>query len=271
MNENFFSQFRNLDDQSWLNLHLAGSPDLPSLPSDEIQLHFTGRAGEENLRQAFSAYSFFKSLALAHVGPVDSLNILDFGCGWGRLLRFWLKDLPAEQVWGGDPWAEALEHCKKSELPVNLVQTPATPPSGLPASHFDVIYAFSVFSHLSRIAADQWVGEFAKLLRPSGLVIMTTRNRGHFDQVLDWKQSGDVPQWGEALYEEIAPVVETLVKSCDREEFTHQPHQGKHPTYGESHVPEQYVRTHWQDHFKLISYLPPFDLVDQNVIVLQRR
>jgi predicted RNA methylase len=41
-------------------------------------------------------------------------RILDFGCGWGRILRFFLKDVPAKNLIGVDVDPEVIEICKET-------------------------------------------------------------------------------------------------------------------------------------------------------------
>src|SRR5882724_5775755 len=69
---------------------------IPDLPPGEVQMRFTGRAGRENLQQAFDFYEF----VLAKVSQDDIVGhrLLDFGGGWGRILRFFLREFPAERL-----------------------------------------------------------------------------------------------------------------------------------------------------------------------------
>src|SRR5207253_7435957 len=49
------------------------------------------------------------------------------------------------------------------------------PPTRYNNGIFDVVYAYSVFSHLSEDSHLAWAGEFARVLKPGGTVILTTQ------------------------------------------------------------------------------------------------
>jgi len=37
-------------------------------------------------------------------------HVLDFGCGWGRIIRFFLKDIDPARLHGTDVFEEMVEH-----------------------------------------------------------------------------------------------------------------------------------------------------------------
>jgi len=78
------------------------------MPDEDVQLTFTGNIGDAVLLEGFSAYRVFKELYEVYVGPLATCeNVLDFGCGWGRIIRFFLKDLDSIHLWGADPATES--------------------------------------------------------------------------------------------------------------------------------------------------------------------
>jgi 2-polyprenyl-3-methyl-5-hydroxy-6-metoxy-1,4-benzoquinol methylase len=50
-------------------------------------------------------------------------------------------------------------------------------PSDYREGTFDMIYAYSVFSHLSEQCHLAWASEFARILKPGGTVCLTTQAR----------------------------------------------------------------------------------------------
>jgi SAM-dependent methyltransferase len=48
------------------------------------------------------------------------------------------------------------------------------PPSPYPDDNFDLVYAVSVLTHLTPQLADAWIADFARVLRPGGLLFVTT-------------------------------------------------------------------------------------------------
>ena len=76
---------------------------LPKMPEVSIQELYTGSSGDVTLREGFDAYKIFKNSYETYVGPIGSCRaVLDFGCGWGRIIRFFLKDVEPERLSGVD-------------------------------------------------------------------------------------------------------------------------------------------------------------------------
>ena len=51
----------------------------------------------------------------------------------------------------------------------------------LPDQSIDFFVVYSVFSHLSEEACINWIKEFSRILRPEGMVALTTRGRWFLD------------------------------------------------------------------------------------------
>jgi len=58
---------------------------------------------------------------------------------------------------------------------------PALPPVEFPAGFFDIIYAYSVFSHLNEDTHLKWIEEFSRILKAGGLLLVTTQARRFID------------------------------------------------------------------------------------------
>lgn len=109
-------------------------------------------------------------------------DILDFGCGCGRVLRHW-KGLPAPRVWGADINPRHIRWCREhypfAEFRVNGLASPLDFPDG----KFDLIYALSVFSHLDESFQLFWMEELARVVKPEGILILSVHGPS-FRQVL---------------------------------------------------------------------------------------
>jgi SAM-dependent methyltransferase len=97
-----------------------------------------------------------------------SIDVLDFGCGCGRTSRHWKRP-----VHGTDIRPELVAWCQEHLPGVYTVNDPE-PPTLYSDTSFDLVYAVSVFTHLTVDRQRQWLAEFARIVRPGGLVLLTT-------------------------------------------------------------------------------------------------
>jgi SAM-dependent methyltransferase len=100
-------------------------------------------------------------------------NILEFGCGDGRMIR-WLDGMAASrEIWGTDIDATRLFWCKQNLSPaLHFATTTIVPHLPFEDRHFDFIYAGSVFTHIDDLA-DAWFAELRRVLRPGGHLFVT--------------------------------------------------------------------------------------------------
>ncbi|MDX2264932.1 MAG: bifunctional 2-polyprenyl-6-hydroxyphenol methylase/3-demethylubiquinol 3-O-methyltransferase UbiG [Hyphomicrobiales bacterium] len=106
--------------------------------------------------------------------PFAGLRVADIGCG-GGLLSEPLARLGAEVV-GVDPLPESIavarEHAAQQGLAIDYRVGEA---SGLPPESFDALVAMEVIEHTPNPAA--FVVDCARLLRPGGVLLLSTINR----------------------------------------------------------------------------------------------
>lgn len=76
---------------------------VPMFPPEEIQQQFVGASYEHALYEAYLFYSLVKTHAQNLGVPLNKeRKILDFGCGWGRIIRFFFKDVRHKNLLGID-------------------------------------------------------------------------------------------------------------------------------------------------------------------------
>jgi trans-aconitate methyltransferase len=109
-----------------------------------------------------SAYSYvsaaFVRTLVSHYEAItghalEDATVLDYGCGWGCLIRLLYNYVPHEQIYAVDPLDAAIELCRKHGVKAHLALSEYVPRSLPFACRFDLIYAFSVFTHLSEKTA----------------------------------------------------------------------------------------------------------------------
>lgn len=132
-----------------------------------------GRRHNELIREALARTG-------TEAGGLGSL--LDWGCGCGRILRWW-GDLPATEVSGCDynpklvRWVD--RNLPFAEARVNQL----APPLPYAAGCFDFAYAISIFTHLSDELALAWMREIHRVLAPGGQFFFTTHGQSYRDRL----------------------------------------------------------------------------------------
>lgn len=238
---------------------------LPAFPSDELQLGTTGQAGVPTLREAFIFYQDCVTACETLGAPIQpSQRVLDFGVGWGRIARFFLRDCPPENLYGIDVDPEFVRICRECFESDNFSVCQPFPPTDFPGEYFDLIVGYSVFSHLSEQACLSWVEEFARIMRPGGILALTTRSRDFFAYCEALRDCGSSPyEIGlSAMFDDF----DEARRRYDAGELVHSNASGvtggevrTADFYGETFIPERYARqaySRWFD-FQKFLYAPP--------------
>lgn len=112
-------------------------------------------------------------LAAAAGSPVEEMDaLLDFGCGCGRVARHWAR-LERTAVHGCDYNPELVAWCD-ANLPFMTTRVNSLAPPLPFERKFDLIYAISVFTHLSEPMQWAWIRELSEALAHGGLLLFTT-------------------------------------------------------------------------------------------------
>jgi SAM-dependent methyltransferase len=180
--------------------------------------------------------------ALVGLLPADwsfeDKRVLDFGCGAGRTLRHFVAEAEGAELWGADQDRASIEWMQANlSPPLNAWRCSHGPPIGLPLGSFDLIWAISVFTHLT-VGSVPWLLELHRLLKDDGLLIATYYGRWNSDFLaeepweedrigmnvlhhnVDWDHGGPVvlmsewwvrEHWGRAFEVlEIAPQIDNM-------------------------------------------------------------
>jgi SAM-dependent methyltransferase len=194
---------------------------------------------------------------------------LDFGCGWGRVIRFFLRDVAPENLLGIDVDEEAIAACRETNPWATFERCDTLPPTTFESESFDLVYAYSVFSHLSEEAHLSWLEEFERILKPAGIMIVTTLARDVIEQAGGWTTDDEIP-WRRAAAAGFGPTKDCLA-AYDRGEFCFAPLPDS-PHFGLAAISERYAREVWNQQFLILGFgkRDP-DPGMQPVIVCRRR
>jgi SAM-dependent methyltransferase len=168
---------------------LSGQPAVP--PSQLIYLVAGHRSASAFLAGGLSASEAIRA-ALARNGlRIDQFdNVLDFGCGVGRIIRQW-NGSQRPLLHGADYNSELIAWCRQNlkafEFRVNTLS------GELPydSETFDFIYSFSVFTHLREPLQFHWIEELSRVLKPGGYIYLTT----HGEYYLSGLNAGEQEQF----------------------------------------------------------------------------
>lgn len=135
--------------------------------------------GEVFEQRGEEQWRFVKSLLPEASADLDGKQILDFGCGVGRILRIATARNAEAKFAGCDIHAPSVRWLQKDlEGRARIFQSSNRPPLDTPDGRFDLIYAFSVFTHL----VDEWSAwllELRRVLKDDGILIVTVFGPGH--------------------------------------------------------------------------------------------
>lgn len=128
-------------------------------------------------------------------------RILDFGVGFGRLVRHYYPF--RAELHGCDVTAVAAEFSKRCYGGrVAIVENDLAPPLPYGTGSFDYIYANSVFTHIQTDALASWIAELARVARPGACVIVSVFSalpylahltEGEFDRI---ERGAGYLEWG---------------------------------------------------------------------------
>lgn len=112
-------------------------------------------------------------------------RILDFGCGAGSALRHFSPEIArGAEFWGCDIDERSIDWVSRNLPGVNAFHNNEAPPLEVPDAHFDLVYAVSVFTHITDHWAD-WLIELHRVLRPGGILIASVLGQSMYEQLCD--------------------------------------------------------------------------------------
>jgi len=202
-------------------------------------------------------------------------KVLDFGCGCGRLLRVMARFADNLEIHGGDVDPDAIRFCRDAFDFAEFADLPTIPPCSYGTGQFDVICAYSVFTHLPEKVHLKWIEELARITAPGALVVLTTGGHRLVEHWLAGRPD-PVPTPAELRlrlpeFEErgflFFPYEKLEISDPQNESFFGEWDLSQ---YGMTFILEDYIHRHWLDSFQLVSFeAAPDDW--QDFVVLRRR
>lgn len=280
-NDSILKYASHLSDQEWfeaivksLEHPFVDGIQLPGFPPEKFQRNSVGSSGKHALGEGFNFYSEIKRHAANLGRPItgDS-RILDFGCGWGRMMRFFLKNVVADNLYGIDVDPEMIDICINTVRYGNYSVVTPEPPTQFANNSFDVVYAYSVFSHLAESIHIKWVEEFSRILKPGGIFIATTQARRFIELCRSLRGQNHEFNWYNALANSFLDT-EAALADYDNGKFLYSP-TGGGPTrpasfYGEAVISPGYVKREWTKYLTFCDFVDDPAKFNQAVIFMQK-
>lgn len=269
---------RSLTDPAWFRVLVASVTqpvidgiEFPRFPPTELQEAFVGASGEATLRQAYSFYVFVKTQmqSLGHPLTRES-RFLDFGCGWGRFLRFFWKDVDAGNLFGCDTNPTIIDLCTGLDVPGQLSAIHPLGPLPYPDGFFDGVLAYSVFTHLPEAVHRHWARELARVCAPGGVVCLTLESRRFLELIADVPPDTPYPRL--AGLRRFQPALSRHATEYASRGFTYFPSvQGIEDVYGDAVCTAGFMAETWGGDFDLKTYIDHASQMSQAAVALQRR
>jgi len=131
-------------------------------------------------------------------------SILDWGCGPARITRHLKKKYPTAIVSGCDTNTTTIAWNKAHIKEIDFVEQQHQPPLPFADQQFDLVIGFSVLTHIPAAAQHEWLLELHRILKPGGIVWITTHGN-HFIQQLSAGRKQETSEQG--IYSTDYPVI----------------------------------------------------------------
>lgn len=206
----------------------------------------------------YTQYRHIKELAARHAA--GARDILDWGCGAARVLRYFAAD-PAFRATGVDIDPFNIDWCRSTFGEIAEFQAIA-PMDECPfaAGSFDVVYGISVFTHLNPESERFWLGELHRLLRPGGVAIMSVHGEMTF-----FKGINDF--W---IFDRLVNEGHVDVGACNDLDVNGKPTVDENLYRNVFHT-RAYIQRVWGRHFTIVDYIPGGVVAHQDYVVMIRR
>lgn len=202
----------------------------------------------------------------------DFDTVLDFGSGCGRVLPHVVqRGKHGAAFHGSDVDGEAIAWAAEHRTEASWSVNGSEPPLPFPDSALDLLYSVSILTHLDEGLQCRWLDDFARVLRPGGLALLTTHGEAEFEAY----RSGRVVSNTPACVRRVA-----LHGSLEEEGFIHEPYTqsrwtskdfpGTDSTFGLAFQSDAYIRDEWGKRFDILDIVPRAVASRQDIVVARK-
>jgi len=228
--------------------------ELPKYPPEQIQMNLNGRPASQSMPHGRDLYIYTMSEFDRSVNFRKTGKYLDYGAGWGRIWRYFLRDFSFENCYAYDVNPNLLDLWDQINLSGKIHIGRAYEPLPYLDQYFDVVTSNSVWSHLSEELALDSLAKLRRTMKTGALLVLTTFGLKHLN---NWKkmQSGEMKILRPGL-KNITSNMDEMIKKYEDGEFVYIS-TGKERThlvdYQLAAIPEKWFKTNVEG-FKIIDF-----------------
>jgi len=225
----FREVFGALSDEDWceilvrsINEPTIEGVQFPSFPEEELQNHIHGNFGSSSLMEARDFFKFVKENTYKSGENVRGMRLLDFGTGWGRMIRPYMRDFEFVNLYGFEPDFLFCTLARALNPYINVFSGTFSPTGHLPEKYFNLVVSYSIFSHLSPVSAKLWLKELARILVPGGWCVFTTwgsRFLKRLQMEAAQRDAGEEIHWYSSQCIKAAGAIDQRVAEYERGDF----------------------------------------------------
>jgi hypothetical protein len=227
-----------------------------ALPDPPRMLRTTGNENAANFRLTglSTAVKLRDAVVALRRDFADVKQVLDWGCGCGRVARFCI-DWPGFA--GVDIEADNAQWCADNLAFGEFRPIDLYPPTPLPERRFDLIFGISVMTHLAENAQQQWLAELYRISAPYAIVLLTTLGEHAAARAgLDAETFSKIVAGGSTFDPTANLIDDALGNTC---------------YYGTTFMTHDEIRRKWSRWFSVDRVIPAYIGNHQDLVVLRRR
>ena len=183
----------------------------------------------------------------------ESGDILDWGCGCGRVITQLMKFVSPNRLYGCDIDSAAIEWDKQNLQGPSFTRVDPYPPTNYPDCSFDVIYGISVMTHLDENTQMLWLRELKRIARPNAIVALSVVGEKLRATNMPASLANEFAEKGFAAF---VPYYSDWLS-----EFSHQEY------YQEAYHTLDYITTNWGRYFDVVEYV---ETKFQDLVILRK-
>ena len=276
MHKQIYSKFHKLSDSAWIELlyksvnsRVIKGVSFPDFPEDNIQISTIGNKGINSLHEPKNMYQEIRRITKQQNKSFNKeTKFFDFACGYGRMPRFFMKDIFPGNLYGSDVTKEFIDLCKTTFCikckkiaicgggDVSFDINNPFPPLKYGNETFDVIMAYSLFSHLSEDAHLAWLKEFLRIIKPSGLIFLTFRQQSFLTDLKQKSIADNVSDYDKIMIERLGTT--DVQDQFNMGEYIYSPNGGGYDLtndfYGDTVIPNEYISNEWGKWFDIVEH-----------------